>query len=91
MTVTRRALSVSLEGKEHNEEDPTKDVDHCSAPRAAGPGQPFPGVPDAGGGRVPASLSGASSSVYSSISTMQKDGGKEAHIEKASVEGRGKV
>ena len=96
MAVTRCALSTSLEGKERDKEDHDEDVNQvsgprdCSAPRTTGPGQPFPGVPDSGGGIVTASTS-ASSSLYSSISTVREDGGKEAHIEEVSVEGRGEV
>ena len=77
VTVTRYALFAFLEGKERDEEDHAGDVDQDpgprdhSAPSAAGPGQPFPDVPDADNGLVPVFLSGVSSSLYSSIGTMR--------------------
>ena len=97
MAVTRGTLSVSLKGKEHNKEDHTEDVDqdsgsrNCSSSPTAGPGQPFPGVSDSGGGLVPASLSSVASFLYSLIGTMRENGDKESRGEEASVEGRGGV
>ena len=86
-------LSLSLEGKERNEEDNAEDIGQDSGPhdhsaqRAAGQGQPVSCVPDTGGGLVSASLSGTSSSLYSLIGTMREDGGNEAHVEEASARG----
>ena len=97
MAVTRCTLSTSLEGKERDEEEHVEDVDQDagprdrSAPRAAGPVQSVPGVPDAGDSLMLASSLGASSLLYSFISTMRGDGSKEARVEEASTEGRGEV
>ena len=86
MTGTRHSRSVS-QGNRHNEEDHTKDASHdpndCGAPHIAGLERLIPHVPYASGNFVSLSLLIASSSLYSFISPMRNDGGKEVRVEEA--------
>ena len=72
------ALPAFLEGKQRNEEDHTKDIGQDAvphdrnAPHSAGPGQPVPGVFNAGDG-LSGGLSVGSASPYMTKCQKQSD------------------